>query len=99
RRHARARQDAAAMAPSDLLAHPLPEQAAGAWSRCLTRLVTSLPYRCMGAPGMPRHVASPGGPSTAARGDLNLSSTWYAATLEDQARYSPSWHWYCEYQA
>src|SRR2546428_233628 len=51
------------MAPSALLAHPLPDQAAGAWSRCLTRLVTSPPYRCMGAPGMPRHVASPGGPS------------------------------------
>src|SRR5207253_1155100 len=43
-----------------------------------TRLATSPPYRCMGAPGMPRHVPCAGGPSAAARGDLNLSSTWYS---------------------
>src|SRR5215510_11054221 len=24
------------------------------------------------------------------------SATWYAATREDRARHSPSWHWYCE---
>src|SRR5690349_13522693 len=42
------------MEPSALLARPPPDQAARAWSRCLTRLVTSPPYRCMGAPCMPQ---------------------------------------------